>query len=439
VKRALGLLLLTVHCGDIDSALAKYLADAGAGGGAGGAGGAGGGAAGGTSGGSAGGTAGGSAGGSAGGTSGGAAGGTAGGTVVTPPEWDGGVTGVPLAIAAGTYHSCAIRADREVICWGFSGDGSLGAPNGRHPRRARVSDAIELAAGGGYTCAVLTDGGVVCWGRNNYGQTGIEADAGGPAKAYPAGLGPAAHVSAGTYHACAHLIDTSVWCWGNNDEGQLGTATSATELPRMVVASAAAMAALKSDTFVRLDNGTLRGTGDSFLITGTGGTMLTSLTTVPLAFDAGLVGGGESHTCATSASGGLRCWGLNNRWQLGTTAAGPFGPPAAVVTDGSAVTAFTGGKDFTLAVHGQRIYSSGYDYYGQLGINGGDGGTYFVQEPVLSLSAVTAVAAGNTGQHACAIATGDGGTGVYCWGDNFDGQVLGRDGGYVPMPQFMPL
>ena len=68
------------------------------------------------------------------------------------------------AIATGGGHSCAIKTDDTIACWGsdFAGFGQADAPEGRHTAIA--------ASNQNHLCAIKTDGTVACWGRNRYGQ-----------------------------------------------------------------------------------------------------------------------------------------------------------------------------------------------------------------------------------------------------------------------------
>ena len=72
-----------------------------------------------------------------------------------------------VSISAGRYHSCGLRSDGGVVCWGRNDDGQTEAPAGRYS---------GVRAGYAHSCGVRTDGGVVCWGENDDGQT--EAPAG---------------------------------------------------------------------------------------------------------------------------------------------------------------------------------------------------------------------------------------------------------------------
>ena len=59
-------------------------------------------------------------------------------------------------------HTCAIRADDTITCWGFDFFGETDAPAGTYK---------AVAAGAFHTCAIRTDGTIACWGNNDRGQT----------------------------------------------------------------------------------------------------------------------------------------------------------------------------------------------------------------------------------------------------------------------------
>ena len=96
------------------------------------------------------------------------------------------------SVSAGSGHTCGVKTDWSVACWGNNGDGQSTAPTGTF---------AQVSAGGYHTCGVKTDGSVACWGWNNYGQA-------------TAPTGTFAQVSAGFYHTCGVKTDGSVACWG---------------------------------------------------------------------------------------------------------------------------------------------------------------------------------------------------------------------------------
>jgi len=63
---------------------------------------------------------------------------------------------VAASIATGWSHSCAIRADGTIGCWGQTNSGSLVPPAGTF---------TQVTAGADYSCGLRTDGTIACWGH----------------------------------------------------------------------------------------------------------------------------------------------------------------------------------------------------------------------------------------------------------------------------------
>ena len=63
------------------------------------------------------------------------------------------------AIAAGDYHTVALKSDGTVVAWGDNGYGQTTVPV------AAQSGVTAIAAGGYHTVALKNDGTVVAWGR----------------------------------------------------------------------------------------------------------------------------------------------------------------------------------------------------------------------------------------------------------------------------------
>jgi alpha-tubulin suppressor-like RCC1 family protein len=102
-------------------------------------------------------------------------------------------------VAAGQQHSCALRSDGVVECWGWNDFGQAPAT-----RAALSGSFTQVTAGGNHTCALRTDGVVECWGYNTSGQ----------APATRGALsGSFTQVTAGGVHTCA-LRNDGVREWG---------------------------------------------------------------------------------------------------------------------------------------------------------------------------------------------------------------------------------
>jgi alpha-tubulin suppressor-like RCC1 family protein len=134
-----------------------------------------------------------------------------------------------VSFTSGTCHNCAVVAGGKVKCWGRNVYGQLGngTVNVDSPTEAvfveGVDSAIAVAAGTFQSCALLAGGTIACWGRNHRGQLGD-----GTASMYRStpvpvtGVTGAVSVATGDVHTCALLTGGTVKCWGDNTWGQLG-------------------------------------------------------------------------------------------------------------------------------------------------------------------------------------------------------------------------
>jgi hypothetical protein len=79
-----------------------------------------------------------------------------------------GAEGPDTAFGTGTFsaggaHSCAIRGDGALVCWGDDSKGQLdGIPAGTF---------TAVSAGGAHSCGAPATGRLACWGDNAYGQS----------------------------------------------------------------------------------------------------------------------------------------------------------------------------------------------------------------------------------------------------------------------------
>lgn len=112
-----------------------------------------------------------------------------------------------IAITAGDDHSCALRVNGSVYCWGDNGVGALGIGNTvNQPTPVQVPNvtgAISISAGSGHTCAVLVAGTVRCWGWNIAGQIGDGTSQTRLSPVAISGVSGVVAISAGSLHTCA--------------------------------------------------------------------------------------------------------------------------------------------------------------------------------------------------------------------------------------------
>jgi alpha-tubulin suppressor-like RCC1 family protein len=325
------------------------------------------------------------------------------------------------SIAVGDLHSCAVRTDGTVACWGLNHVGQASPPAGTF---------AAVSAGVSYSCGLGTDGTLACWGDDTYDQASPPAGTFTAVSAgwyYGCGLrtdgtlacwgdnayfqasppaGAFTGVSAGFLHSCGVRADGTVACWGRNVEGQAsppsGTFT-------------AVSAGTNHSCGVRTD-GNLACWGEN-----------TSGEASPPTGTFTAVSAGHMHSCGVRTNGTLVCWGFNNSGQssppTGTftaVSAGSYQLSCGVRTNGTlacwGLNQFSGtsppaGTFDTRAVSAGYAHSCGARTDGTLACWG-----FGLIGPVAPpAGSFTAVAASNA--HSCGLRTD---ATVACWG--FDGQ-----------------
>ncbi len=244
-------------------------------------------------------------------------------------------------LATGADHTCAIRRDRTLWCWGANTVGQLGIGDSTDAQQSPVQvDGVwaSVAAGHSHTCAIRDDGSLWCWGADDSGQLG-NADAG--AATTPTKIGTKTtwqRVSAGETHTCATQIDNTLWCWGSDASGQLGNADASSGLQQEpsqvpgttwfeVSAGGAHTCALQTDGALACwGNGANGRIGDGETVDRTSPTNIASTGATWSRVTAG-----RDHTCATRSDDTLWCWGANGTGQLGTSDAMERHVPTEVI------------------------------------------------------------------------------------------------------------
>lgn len=155
-------------------------------------------------------------------------------------------------IAAGSYQTCAI-ADGQAYCWGYGENGELGnntvnnyyTPTAVDTSGALAGKTVKKIDIGGWHACVSTDetAGVYCWGWNGNGQLGANNHTQSLVPILSTKPDPGStegdlagktilKLSAGYDHTCVVANDDNAYCWGGNWGGQLGNGTtSSASLP----------------------------------------------------------------------------------------------------------------------------------------------------------------------------------------------------------------
>lgn len=346
----------------------------------------------------------------------------------------------PLTISAGGEHSCAVKQDGTLWCWGRNTWGEVGnATRGPEPtvptQVGKATNWSSVAAGGATSCGIRTNGQLWCWGLNNKGQVG---DGTRQVRTTPKRVGTEKdwrQVSLGWFTGCGVREDGSGWCWGGNAAGQLGSGvggyrTSPVRVPgdnwRSIAVGGWHACGVKRDgtlwcwgrnTFGQRGDGTYREVHQPVQV-GTG-TFWDSVST------------SWSHTCGVLASGELRCWGRNDDGQVGDGTVHNRTRPQRI--DGlPAVQQVATGEGSTCALaRDGELWCWGSDAYGFLA----DDGRSNQLSPVRTGITLQTVSAGWL--HACGLTSAGASR---CWGNNERGQVGdgSRDDAHLPRGQEWP-
>lgn len=344
------------------------------------------------------------------------------------------------SISAGGDHTCGIRTSGRLFCWGQDTFGQLGdgGTNTDQPSPVQVGTGANwsrVSAGASHTCAIKTNARLFCWGLDSTEQLG---DGGGVTN-QPRPVREASNatnwlaVDAGGGHTCALTNTGRLFCWGSDTRGRLGDGAVILQQAEPVEVAGAAtnwatIDAGDSHTCATKLNGRLYCWGfDGFSKLGDGDTETDQPTPVQVAGNAtnwASVAVGDFHTCAVKTNGRLFCWGSDDQGQRGDGPAntGVDGDPIRIgtATDWTAVSA---GRVHACARNaGRHLFCWGNDATGQVG---NDTGTSDQPAPVEVDGAATDWAGISVGRlHTCARRTTNT---LYCWGFDDSGQL--GDGG----------
>lgn len=237
------------------------------------------------------------------------------------------------SLSAGSSHTCGVTTDATLWCWGANwsgqlGIGSIGGTSATPVRVGAPGEWAGVAAGSLHTCGVKQDGSLWCWGTNQSSQLGQGSS--GSVVSSPVRVGSGddwVSVAAGTSNTCGIRLDGSAWCWGTNGSGQVGSGSTAyvahTPEPVASEASWSKLTVGGSHVCGVTDDGSLWCWGrDYYTGTGTGsGSGWETVSSVPVRIGADRswsdVDASSRGTCAVDRAGASACWGDNIYGELG--------------------------------------------------------------------------------------------------------------------------
>lgn len=295
-------------------------------------------------------------------------------------------------IAAGDEHTCAIRTDGSVACWGNDELAALGRGESGGaipwPQRAALPAkfaATRLWTGDQHSCGSSADGALFCWGRNMAGE--VDPAVGPEPIATPTQadwVGSVGTAGAGFNNTCA-VSGGQVQCWGDNADGQLGDAM-ATVGPATVGAKMP-----------------LEGVEEIVVA--------------------------DRHACARIGPD-TWCWGTNFDGQLGNLDAPASSPDPIQVTLDDPARQLVAGAFHTCAVVGDRtrVQCWGSGGGGQIGT--GDGLDSDLPVDIMLTLEDEVVQLSARGDHTCLLTeAGD----IHCWGRN-PGDIFDTAEAQAPAP-----
>ncbi|MDA8610547.1 putative Ig domain-containing protein, partial [Euryarchaeota archaeon] len=340
----------------------------------------------------------------------------------------------PDLMAAGEDHSCAIKDDGTVRCWGEGANGRLGYGGSADKNSPTATSslgtgrtAVDITAGGDHTCAVLDNGSVKCWGGNAFGQLGDGTTTSRTSPTQTLSLGrPAVAVEAGMYFTCALLDNGSVSCWGKNNQGQLGRGytNASSDLSQRTPGLTLPMPGGRPVISMDISHYMVCGVVDNGSIacwSQYGGGHTPSLKTFfNDANPAKDVATGRFSACGLMENGNVTCWGTGF---LGTGGSGQTANPGVIWPNlGSGRTAVhveLGRKHNCALLDDDSVKCWGDDSYGQMA----NGATTSNKNTPTSISFASGVVVQDilAGQwHTCIAAQTNE---MYCWGDGVYGKL----------------
>jgi len=280
-----------------------------------------------------------------------------------------------ISVEARETTTCALKRDRTLWCWGKNGRGELGQGDlerRKAPSRVELrDDVVDFSVGNQFVCAVLADGRMNCWGANDENQLGRGFESPQP-NTTPLTVGDDLDwfaVASGQGHTCGLRAPGTVWCWGRDTQDQAGgdAMEERVRVPEQV------------------------GEHDDYVD----------------------IAAGISHSCGIRGNGQLWCWGTNLQGAMGVGPDARFVTAEPVVVDPRSIYDQISADWFSTCARTRegRVWCSGRNIEGQLGMGGLENSFEFVE--VDSRGGWSSISAGRF--HSCLYSIE---RGLWCSGQN---------------------
>lgn len=252
-----------------------------------------------------------------------------------------------VQVGTADSHNCALKSNGRVLCWGANytrlgiGSNPIKSP---YPVQVKSSSSdsltgvTQITTGIEHSCALKDNGNMWCWGRGSYGKLGngesrnkhyatqVKTDG----STY---LKNIAQISAGSFHTCALDLEHRVWCWGRGNNGQLGRGEYLQQdYAQLVLADGTGsnnyldgvmqVVAGNTHTCALMTDGTVKCWGNGrYGKLGDGNVIYHDIlypNTVSGLRDVVQISSRENHACAVTLRGRIRCWGHAGHGRLGS-------------------------------------------------------------------------------------------------------------------------
>lgn len=227
-------------------------------------------------------------------------------------------------------HSCGLRTDGVVMCWGFNGEGTWDDYGALGNNMAQKNSAVPVTVSGGhlwkdidagdnYTCGIRTDDVAMCWGHNTSGQVGDGSLLERWVPVTVSGGHTWSQISAGDSHTCGVRTDGAAMCWGGNFSGALGNGSTTDSSTPVAVSGGYSWKMVSAGRFhscgIRTDNVAMCWGSGGHGRLGNGGTSDSSIpVTVSGNYTWSWISAGSGISCGVRTDGVAMCWGYDWDW-----------------------------------------------------------------------------------------------------------------------------